>query len=149
MRTAIVVLLPGAEPLLDLARQVDPPLVRPLPAHVSLLYPGPGVLREVPLFDVPAEVELREVRTGDDGFVGVAVPALDAVAARFRAAFPGARPYGGRYGDAPPAHLTVALGATPVQAERIASLVRSSLPRRSEVRGPYLLRNSGSGWRPV
>jgi hypothetical protein len=153
MRTAIVVLLPGAELLLDLGRQVGPRLVRPLPAHVSLLYPGPpagpDVLAEVTRLALPAEVELREVITGADGFVGVAVPALDPVAARFRAAFPAATPYGGRYGEAPPAHLTVALGATPAQVEQVSSLVRNSLPRTSEVAGPYLLERTATGWRPV
>ncbi|GAB2958126.1 2'-5' RNA ligase family protein [Amycolatopsis acidiphila] len=151
--TAVVVLLPDAEPLLEAVRQIGPRLVRPLPAHVSLLYPGPapgpGVLHEVTRLSPPSEVELRQVITGEDGFVGVAVPALDAAVARLRASFPAATPYGGRYGETPPAHLTVALGATRAQVGQVTRLVRNSLPRMSKVLGPYLLERTGTGWRPV
>lgn len=153
--TAVVVLLPGAETLLDVVRQVAPELVRPLPAHVSLLYPGPPPGPDVPAevrrlgAGLPAEAELGRLITGEGGFVGVAVPTLDAVAARFRAAFPSATPYDGRYGETPPAHLTLALGATGGQAERITVLARESAPRTSTVDGPYLLERTAAGWRPV
>ena len=67
--------------------------------------------------------------------------------ARFRDAFPGTTPYGGRYGDAPAAHVTLALGAA--RTDEVAALVRGLLPVRSEVAGPFFVERTAPGWRPV
>ncbi|GHF68885.1 hypothetical protein FHX82_003511 [Amycolatopsis bartoniae] len=136
--------------MLDAVRAHAPSLVRALPAHVSLLYPGPPpeAVAEVTRLTsaLPPVVTCEEILTGEDGFVGLAVPELDPVLARLRDAFPRATPYGGRYGEAPAAHVTLALGA---RADEITALVRDLLPVRSEVVGPLFVENTATGWRPV
>ncbi|SFK29060.1 hypothetical protein SAMN05421835_11784 [Amycolatopsis sacchari] len=144
-----MVLTPAAEPLLDAVRRVAPELVRALPAHVSLLYPGPPASAEtagrIAALDLPGEIELTGLLV-EDGFVGATTPDLDPVLARLRAEFPTTTPYDGRYGDTPPAHVTLALGAG---ANRVGEVVRELLPCRTPVLGPYFVERTSGGWRPV
>lgn len=95
--TAVLALLPDAEPLLRLAAAVDGSAVRPgVPAHAALLYPWlpsheveePQLHRLRAALPVgPVTIRLAAVeRTG--GFVGVPVPELGHVADAVRSAFP-------------------------------------------------------------
>lgn len=153
--TAILVLLPDAEPLLDSVRRLAPELVRPLPAHVSLLYPGPAPTPDV-LATVhglaaalPDEVTLEEPLLGDDGFVGIAVPALETALTQLRHHYPQHIPYRGRFGEDPPAHLTLALGADTVGVRHILRELSDTLPVRSRVHGPHLVQRTSTRWRAV
>ncbi|HVV11463.1 2'-5' RNA ligase family protein [Amycolatopsis sp.] len=137
-------LLPDAEPLLDAVRRVAP--VRPLPAHVSLLYPGPPVFEDVAL---PGEVDLAEIIVGDGGFVGVAVPALEPAAATLRSRYPELVPYGGRFGETPPAHLTLVMGVDDAVSQAVQRIAAEALPLRSRVDGPHFVQRTGHGWRPA
>ncbi|PRX45005.1 hypothetical protein B0I33_110104 [Prauserella shujinwangii] len=148
-------MLPDAEPLLDHVRRCAPELVRPLPAHVSLLYPGPDpdpdVLAELRGLgdDLSGEVELRDLLLGDDGFLGIAVPELDPAATWLRRQYPRQLPYHGRFGANPPAHLTLTLGAGAAQVRQVQRAIADALPSRSRLRGPYLVERTDDGWRPV
>ncbi len=150
--TAIVIALPTAEPLLTTARTFAPHLVRALPPHVSVLYPGPEPTAQA-VDDVsalgrhaPGEVELDEVEIGDEGFVGVTVPALDELLQRYRTRWPSLVPYGGRYGMAPAAHMTLALGATGEQAARISAAAAEHLPQTVRTQGPHFVQYGERGW---
>lgn len=151
--TALVVLLPDAAPLLDRIRELVPELVRPLPAHVSLLYPGPPAIArddiERVAGELPEEVEMAEPVTGADGFVGIAVPQLDALLARVRARYPEVVPYQGRFGAAPRAHLTLAMGADATQERMVRRRAAKFLPCRARPHGPVFVRRTSAGWRPV
>lgn len=119
--TAVVIGLPDATPLLDAAWRIDPALVRRgVPAHVSLLYPfvpesaltvqdEKGVRSLAASFPA-ADLLLEEIVTAS-GFVAVSVPGLQAIVDAFHARWPGLRPYSGRFGARPAAHVTVAMGA--------------------------------------
>lgn len=152
--TAIVIALPTAEPLLTTARTLVPQLVRLLPAHVSVLYPGPEptaqAVDEVRALGrhVPREVELAQVEIGDRGFVGVTVPALDELLQRYRTRWPSLVPYGGRFGTAPAAHMTLVMGATGEQAARVSAAAAEYLPQTVSTQGPYLVEYGKRGWTP-
>jgi hypothetical protein len=156
--TAVVILVPGAEQLISAARYVAPALVRPLPAHITVLYPfvpraelDERILQQLAAAvaeHLPGDVNLREVVTVD-GFVGIPVTELDATVAACRELWPMLVPYGGRYGVAPDSHLTAALGADDRQAESLRTALESLLPVRSPVTGPLLLEQTTEGWRPV
>lgn len=150
----MLTLLPEAEHLLDVVRRTRPGLVRALPAHVSLLYPGPPP-REASAVHahlagtLPEEVTLAETITGDSGFLGVAVPELEPAAQQMRASFPACLPYAGRYGPAPAAHLTLALGASGTEQEQVRAAVQTELPQQCRLDGPWFVQYTEAGWRPV
>ncbi|MCX5205443.1 2'-5' RNA ligase family protein [Streptomyces sp. NBC_00237] len=159
--TAVLALLPEADPLLDLAAGVDARAVRPgVPAHAALLYPwlaagrigaaeldrlrnalvrGAAGADRIPVLLAEAE------RTG--GFVGVPVPELHALATAVRTAFPEQVPYGGRFGQDPPVHVTVALDADADTAADIAHRVTGRLPIRTEVSTVHVVTLTPDGWR--
>ncbi|MBU6530452.1 2'-5' RNA ligase family protein [Streptomyces mayonensis] len=154
--TAVLALLPEADPLLELAAGVDARAVRPgVPAHAALLYPWLAADR----VDEPALRRLREalppgrVRAGltavehKGGFVGVPLPGLGPVATAVRAAFPEQVPYGGRFGTDPPVHVTVALGAAPEAAAGIARRVATRLPVTVEIAALHVVALGPTGWR--
>jgi hypothetical protein len=129
--TALVITLPAAEVLLDAARRVNPAVVRPIPAHVSVLYPFVPLTRDVEqvLEDIAAAtpvtpVDLTEIVTAQ-GFVGIAASALQPVVDAVCERWPDVLPYGGRFGARPAAHLTVAMGP---DASRVITAVRKELP---------------------
>ncbi|WP_030303168.1 2'-5' RNA ligase family protein [Streptomyces katrae] len=157
--TAVVIVLPDAAPLLDAAWRIDPALVRRgVPAHVSLLYPfvpasaltdqdEKGV-RSLAASLPAADLLLEEVVTAS-GFVAVAVPGLQPIVDAFRARWPGLRPYGGRFGARPAAHVTVALGADdPTAAAHVRAAVGGLLPLRTHAAAVQLVVRTEEGWRP-
>ncbi|EHN74691.1 hypothetical protein ADL35_10710 [Streptomyces sp. NRRL WC-3753] len=154
--TAVLALLPDAEPLLRPAAAVEASAVRPgVPAHATLLFPWlpshevdePALRRlraALPVGPVPIRLAAVE-RT--DGFVGVPVPELDLVANAVRSAFPAQVPYGGRFGPRPPVHVTVALEATPGAAADIARRTAATLPITTEVDALQVVALTRTGWR--
>ncbi|KAA9159321.1 2'-5' RNA ligase family protein [Amycolatopsis acidicola] len=146
----MLALLPDAEPLLSRVRQAAPGFVRSLPAHVSLLYPGPppSAAEDVRV-ELPAHVDLAEPLRGESGFSGVAVPELDPAAAVLRARFPDLVPYGGRFGEAPRAHLTLVMGADSTTLDTVGTILADALPLRSRVAGPLFVQRTDDGWRPA
>ncbi|WP_244211135.1 2'-5' RNA ligase family protein [Amycolatopsis kentuckyensis] len=156
--TALVMLLPAAEPALAAARRVDPDLVRPgLPAHVTALYPflpdaslTDEVLAEVRSLAAavsPPDVELAELVVAP-GFVALAAPALQAVADTVCARWPSVLPYGGRFGARPAAHMTVAMGGSEEALARVAEDVRPLLPLADRAEALQLVALTDRGWEP-
>ncbi|MFB6805317.1 2'-5' RNA ligase family protein [Streptomyces sp. NPDC056387] len=156
--TAVVIVLPDAAPLLDAAWRIDPSLVRRgVPAHVSLLYPfvpesaltgqdEEGV-RSLAASLPAADLVLEEVVTAS-GFVAVTVPGLQPIVDAFHARWPGVRPYGGRFGARPSAHVTVAMGADgPTVATRVRAVLGSLLPLRTRAAAVQLVVLTEGGWR--
>ncbi len=154
--TALVMVLPAAEPALAVARRVDPGVVRPgLPAHVTALYPflPDASLTDSTLAEVrslaaavpPPDVELAGLVVAP-GFVALAAPALQAVADAVCARWPSVLPYGGRFGPRPPAHLTVAMGGPDETLQRVAEGVRPLLPLAGRVEGLQLVALTDRGW---
>jgi hypothetical protein len=153
--TAVLAVLPDAEPLLEQAAGVDERAVRPgVPAHAALLYPWLAVdevgepelhrLRvALPAGRVPVRLAAVE-RTG--GFVGVPVPELSGVAKAVRTAFPTQVPYGGRFGPNPPVHVTVALDAAPAAAADIARRTAALLPITTEINTLHVVALTPTGW---
>ncbi|GLW04422.1 2'-5' RNA ligase family protein [Streptomyces lavendulae] len=157
--TAVVIVLPDAAPLLDAAWRIDPALVRRgVPAHVSLLYPfvpkpaltgrDEEAVRSLAARFPAADLFLEEVVTAS-GFVAVGVPGLQPIVDAFRARWPGLRPYGGRFGARPAAHVTVAMGADdPATAARVRAAIGSLLPLRTRAAAVQLVVQTEGGWQP-
>ncbi|MFE2271018.1 2'-5' RNA ligase family protein [Streptomyces lavendulae] len=157
--TAVVIVLPDAAPLLDAAWRIDPALVRRgVPAHVSLLYPfvpqpaltgrDEEAVRSLAARFPAADLLLEEVVTAS-GFVAVGVPGLQPLVDAFRARWPGLRPYGGRFGARPAAHVTVAMGADdPAAAARVRAAIGSLLPLRTRAAAVQLVVQTEGGWQP-
>jgi hypothetical protein len=154
--TALLILLPAAEPVLAAARRVDPALVRPgLPAHVTALYPFLpdnaltdevlGAVHEVAAGFAPVEVRLAEFVT-TPGFAAILTPSLQPVADAVCARWPEVRPYGGRFGPQPTAHLTVAMGDGDL--ERVGEEVRPLLPLDDRAEALQLVALTERGWEP-
>lgn len=156
--TAVVIGLPDATPLLDAAWRIDPALVRRgVPAHVSLLYPfvpesaltvqdEKGVRSLAASFPA-ADLLLEEIVTAS-GFVAVSVPGLQAIVDAFHARWPGLRPYSGRFGARPAAHVTVAMGAdNPTAAAHVRAAIGSLLPLRTRAAAVELVVLTEEGWR--
>ncbi|MFJ4714094.1 2'-5' RNA ligase family protein [Streptomyces sp. NPDC088785] len=156
--TAVLALIPQARPLLSLAAEVDPRVVRPgVPAHAALLYPWLPADRidereldrlRAALPPGPVRLRLAEVER-HDGFVAVAVPELEAAATAVRAVYPDHVPYGGRFGANPPVHLTVALGAGPDTAAAVADRAGALLPIDAEVTALHVVALTPAGWREL
>ncbi|MEU4248772.1 2'-5' RNA ligase family protein [Amycolatopsis sp. NPDC026612] len=156
--TALLILLPAAEPVLAAARRVDPTLVRPgLPAHVTALYPFLpdssltddvfAAVRSLAAGFPPPDVRLTELVT-TPGFVALAAPGLQAVSDAICARWPEIPPYGGRFGPRPVAHLTVAMGGSPDALERVAREVRPLLPVADRAEALQLVALTERGWEP-
>jgi len=156
-RSALVITLPRANPLLEAAAEINPALVRKgLPAHVSLLYPF------LPAADLTAQVatEVRDLAASLPAvetdltdfvvaprFVGVAVPALRPVADAFYARWPHIAPYGGRFGERPEPHVTLATGGTEDEAELVRERVLPLLPLRVTAWRVDLVVRTDRDWR--
>ncbi|MDQ7804567.1 2'-5' RNA ligase family protein [Amycolatopsis sp. A133] len=156
--TALLILLPAAEPVLAAARRVDPALVRPgLPAHVTALYPFLpddaltddvfAAVRSLAAAVPPPEVKLSEL-VAAPGFVALAAPALQDVADAVGARWPEILPYGGRFGPRPAVHLTVAMGGSAEALERVAQEVRPLLPLTDRAEALRLVALTERGWEP-
>lgn len=154
--TAVLALLPEAEPLLELAAAVDERAVRlGVPAHAALLYPwlpadqvGERELDRLraalPAGRIPIRLDAVE-RSGD--FVGIPVPELKSAATAVRTAFPAQVPYGGRFGQDPPVHVTVAMNAAPGPAADIARRATALLPITTGIGALYVVALAPTGWR--
>ncbi|MFI9776913.1 2'-5' RNA ligase family protein [Streptomyces sp. NPDC051956] len=156
-RSALVITLPMANPLLEAAAQVNPALVRKgLPAHVSLLYPFLPAAELTAAVDaevrglaasLPAvETDLKDFVVAPR-FVAVPVPALQAVADAFCTRWPRIAPYGGRFGERPEPHVTLATGATDEEAELVQDRVRPLLPLRVAAWRVDLVVRTDRDWR--
>ncbi|MCR6482473.1 2'-5' RNA ligase family protein [Amycolatopsis sp. OK19-0408] len=156
--TALVILLPAAEPVLAAARRTAPELVRPgLPAHVTALYPFLpdrslsdevlAAVRSLAAGLAPVSVPLAELMVAP-GFAAVPTPSLQAIADAVCARWPDVLPYGGRFGPRPVAHLTVAMGGSDEQLEQVAAEVRPLLPLADRAEALQLVALTENGWEP-
>lgn len=157
--TALVIALPDAAPLLDAAWRIDPALVRRgAPAHVSLLYPfvpesalagqDEKDVRSLAASFPATDLLLEEVVT-TSGFVAVSVPQLQPVVDAFHAQWPGLRPYGGRFGERPAAHVTVAMGAdNSTTAAHVPAAIGHLLPLHTRAAAVQLVVLTEEGWQP-
>ncbi len=129
-----------------------------MPAHVSLLYPFVPVsaltdedergVRSLAAGFPATDLLLEEVVTAP-GFVAVAVPGLQSIVDAFCAEWPGLRPYKGRFGARPAAHVTVAMGADdPTAAARVRAAIGSLLPLRTRAVAVRLVVLTEEGWQP-
>jgi 2'-5' RNA ligase superfamily len=157
--TAVLAILPAADPLLTLAASIDPLAVRPgIPAHATLLYPwipadriDAGRLTRLrtalaPFQRIPVTLSTVE---RSPGFVNIPVPELEPLAAAARSAFPDQIPYGGRFGPNPPVHLTIALDTAPDTAARITELITPRLPLTTTVDTVHAVTLTATGWHPA
>lgn len=157
--TAVVVLIPEADALLRDAAAVSGELIRPgVPAHVTLLYPF------VELADItsacrdqvqrslagrgPVDVVLDRV-VREPGFVAVSVSGIDGLITAVRHDWPQLIPYRGRFGAAPPAHLSVAMGGSENEADAVVSRVTARLPVVSRINEAHVVGLTDSGWKPL
>ncbi len=154
--TALVIALPAAEPLLAAAKRVNPALVRPgLIAHVTALYPFlpdreltgdvEQAVRELAATLPPTRVRLTEVVT-TPGFAAAPAPDLQPVTDAVCDRWPEVRPYGGRFGPRPGAHVTVAMGGTDAELARVAEATTPLLPVFDDVAELQLVALTGQGW---
>lgn len=153
-RTALVVMLPAADPLLDAARRIAPDRVRPgVGAHVTVLYPfvpvaeAADAVRELAAGYGPVGLDLTETVTAP-GFAAVPVPALQPVVDAAAGRWPQTPPYGGRFGPRPAAHLTLAMGGTATELDRVTAGVRPLLPVRAAATALLVVELTDQGWRP-
>lgn len=155
--TALVIQLPAAGVLLDAAERVNPALVRPgLVAHVTALYPFlPAAELSDDIDDavraLAAATPVTSVRLTDlvvtPGFVAAPAPDLQAVTDAACDRWPGIRPYGGRFGPRPPAHVTVAMGGTDTELAQVAEDARTLLPLEDRAEALHLVVLTDDGWR--
>ncbi|MEU4669544.1 2'-5' RNA ligase family protein [Amycolatopsis sp. NPDC023774] len=154
--SALVVELPAASHLLEAAAAISATLVRPgMPPHVTALYPF------LPAAELTAEVdaavtalaaahEAVDVALGDvvvaPGFVAAAAPALQPLADAACDRWPGVRPYGGRFGPHPPAHLTIAMGGSDEQNTEVTRRVERLLPLTARAEALHLVVLTEEGW---
>ncbi|WP_376099383.1 2'-5' RNA ligase family protein [Roseomonas sp. CCTCC AB2023176] len=164
-RSALVVLVPQAEPLVaDTRFQHDPAAAEGVPAHVTVLYPfipphrldEAAVARVAACFAVIPRFGYALTRVAR--FPGVlyvapepAEPLRALTLAAWRA-FPDFPPYGGRYPDIVP-HLTVAATADEAALSRVAAafapIAEAGLPIRAEAREVAMLTDESGPWRTV
>jgi hypothetical protein len=155
--TALVIELPAAEPLLDAARGVNPGLVRPgLAPHVTALYPFLPAAElsgqaERDVLDLAASMSARDVQLTElvstPGFLAAAAPDLQPVTDAACGRWPALPPYGGRFGPRPPAHVTVAMGATDGELALVSAAARACLPLRVRAEALHLVVLTADGWR--
>lgn len=156
--TAVLVMVPAADELLDLAAAIHPRCVRPgIPAHAALMYPWLPVsavssevvtrLAELVGGAGPTAVQLNSAAAQPGGFVGIEAAELAPLASILRAEWPDLVPYGGRFGASPPVHVTVAMGAAPDDAARIAEQVGKRLPLVQLVSELCVVGLDDDGWR--
>jgi len=159
MRTALVLVIPEAEPVVGEYRaRHDPSAADGMPAHVTVLYPFRavdlideaclarlgGLFREVPPFTIvfAATGQFPGVRWLDPQ-PRAHVDRLTEMTAK---AFPDCPPYGGAIPDPVP-HLTFAIGDETVVSDIERSVAaRLTQPVRSHVRYCSLYAMSDNGW---
>jgi len=162
LESALVVLVPEAEPLVESFRiQYDPSAAMGIPAHVTVLYPfrapadlTPDIIQSLTeLFaDIPGfQAVFAELRRFPNVLYLSPEPAdtfrllIKTVAERF----PETLPYGGQFTEITP-HLTVAQVGDPQRLEEIAAdfdrAAQNRLPIPTQVREIALMENSAGRW---
>ncbi|GAB3492150.1 2'-5' RNA ligase family protein [Amycolatopsis cihanbeyliensis] len=149
-KSAVVIPVPAADPLLDAVRERHPGIVRDVPAHLSVLYPfltadelddhTVGTLESIFAERAPAEVGFPGCAR-QPGFVYLPPEPPTAVrelSTTVRRHWPGLLPYGGAFGDPPP-HLTVAMGIDEPVAGEIERQVGPYLPVRTRLEEAWLV----------
>ncbi|MGW4487094.1 2'-5' RNA ligase family protein [Amycolatopsis sp. NPDC004368] len=154
--SALVVELPAAAGLLEAAAAVGPALVRAgVAPHVTALYPFLPAAELTDEVDIgvralAAAHEVVDVSLADlvvaSGFVAAAAPALQPLADAACDRWPEVRPYGGRFGPHPPAHLTIAMGGTDEQNTEVTRRVEGLLPLTARAEALHLVVLTEQGW---
>ncbi|RKT89049.1 2'-5' RNA ligase superfamily protein [Saccharopolyspora antimicrobica] len=148
----MVVPLPEADPLLAAVAARFPDAVRPLPAHVTLLYPFLpadalddrvlAALDEVFADRPPLRVEFAECRraTGFTALLPDPAQGLSGLVGDLRRRWPDLLPYDGRFGTDVDPHLTVALNTAEATAEAVArEIIPEFTPIRAHLREARLI----------
>lgn len=155
-RSALVVLIAEAEPLVQAARLAyDPMAMRGVPAHVTVLYPFRSIVD-----DETAEVVRQLVSKVDQFDVTFAAVGrfpgevvflqpepqepLRHLTRLIVDAFPDCPPYGGAFPDPHP-HLTVGTGIDAATADRLELAMSRGLPIEASVERLTLLVEDGDG----
>lgn len=125
--SALIIPVPAAAPLLSRVAEAVPGAVREGDVgHVTMLYPfttaTPEELNAVAATLKPVDVVLDRV-VREPGFVALTADGLAPITAAVRRHWPEVVPYRGRFGPAPEAHLTLAMGVTEADGDAIAALV--------------------------
>lgn len=156
-RTALVVTVPEAHPVVDdLRRQHDPMTVLGVLAHVTVLHPFRPEIDDTTaeqVADVARAIEpfdVRFARTGSfPGVVYLAPEPADPFAdltQRCIEVFPDCPPYEGRFPDTVP-HLTIGVGLDGDAHRQLSEDVSSRLPIEARVTELTLLvENDEGGW---
>lgn len=139
-QTALVLLVPAADPLLAAVAARYPNRVRGgVPAHLTVLYPFvPAAKLDMSVIEACAQIagdiaptSVRfsrcHVRPGLIYLVPEPPGQIQRLLKSVQARWPVLPPYGGKYADAP-AHVSIALGADAVDQAAIFRLVDSLLP---------------------
>ncbi|MDA3642544.1 2'-5' RNA ligase family protein [Saccharopolyspora indica] len=150
--TALVVPLPEADPLLAAVADRFPDAVRPLPAHLTLLYPflpaGAldeqvfAALDEVFADQPPLRVEFAECRRASGFAALLPDPAdgLSALVGELRRRWPDLLPYDGRFGAEVDLHVTVALNTAEATADAVTrEIIPEFTPIRAHLREARLI----------
>jgi 2'-5' RNA ligase len=162
--TAIVVVVPEAEPAVDLARRrhaADG--ADGMPAHITLLYPFIDTsllvsgriaqLRECLASFAPFDGELSRIarfQRLNDAILWLAPRAPDpytAMIEALRGEFPEHPPYGGEFESIIP-HLTVAISGDPDVLASIEVELTDRLPIPNRVEAVTLFEHTELGWKP-
>jgi hypothetical protein len=158
--TALTGPVPALDPLLASIEAAHPGATRPgVPAHVTFLYPFVSMteldtattdwLTALASRHAPLSLEFTEVRT-EPGFVYLGSPLLTPLTLEIRAHWPHLVPYLGRFGQAPEAHLSLAIDvADPADLATIVEIASAALPKRARVEKLWLVGNDEGRWRPL
>ncbi|MDJ0343617.1 2'-5' RNA ligase family protein [Streptomyces sp. H10-C2] len=157
-RTALVIKVPEAEPLVGAWRQrFDPAMEAGVPAHVTVLYPFLDReridVREVEaleeVFGAHAAFDLSFHQCGRFPDLLYLAPeptgGLRALTSAVADRWPEAPPYGGRYADVVP-HLTVAYSPDPSVFNTIEADLTAGLPVVARVSSVQLVVSDGEKW---
>jgi len=160
VKTALILLVPEAEALVDDLRHAhDPAVLQGVPAHITVLYPFRPLERlddaamgqaERLIGDLPAiDISFRAVGR----FPGVLYLApeprapIDRLTQALAAAFPDCPPYGGKFPDPIP-HLTFALGdETVLDGVELEMRTRLRAPIRARIDSCSLFKFADDRWR--
>jgi 2'-5' RNA ligase len=138
-RSALVVLVPGVEPIVDtLRRRHDPMFFRGVPAHVTVLHPFRSVVDDATAAAVERLARSLDAFTATFARVGQfpgsvvflepePIQRFKELTAAIAEGFPDCPPYGGAFTDPHP-HLTVGNRVDEPTAQHIETTLRPSLP---------------------
>ncbi len=158
-RTAVVIPVPGLDPVLRAVADRWPEAVRAgVPAHLTVLHPfvpagrlGGGTVercRRICAAAGPLRVTFERAGVGEAIVSTAPVPVgpAAALARAFTAEWPELPPYGGRFGPDPDPHVTLALGPGAARNAEIAAFVDGFLPVAADLRTAVLVELVERGW---